>query len=106
MMIELKRETVVKFTGKGFDSLDRDLYWNYYDKTCYEKAESMKHLFNRVYEFLDEIKEIYKDKTILLVTHSGITKVINCYFNGIPKDGNLQVLGLDNCEVKVYETDL
>ena len=63
----------------------------------------MEHLFNRVYEFLDEIKEKYKDKTILLVTHSGITKVINCYFNGIPEDGNLQVLGLNNCEVKIYE---
>lgn len=92
-----------EFTGKGFDSLDRDLYWNYHDKTIYEKAESMEHLFNRVYEFLDEIKEKYKEKTILLVTHSGITKVINCYFNGIPEDGNLQVLGLDNCEVKIYE---
>ena len=26
---------------KGFDSLDRDLYWNYHDKTIYEKAESI-----------------------------------------------------------------
>ncbi len=92
-----------EFTGLGFDSLDRDLYWNYHDKTIYEKAETMQHLFNRVYSFLDEIKEKYKDKTILLVTHSGVTKVINCYFNGIPNDGNLQVLGLDNCEVKIYE---
>ncbi len=92
-----------EFTGLSFDSLDRDLYWNYHDKTIYEKAESMKHLFDRIYSFLDEIKDKYKDKTILLVTHSGVTKVINCYFNGIPKDGNLQVLGLDNCEVKVYE---
>ena len=92
-----------EFTGLGFDKLDRDLYWNYYDKNIYERAESMTHLFNRVYEFLDEIKEKYKDKTILLVTHSGVTKVINCYFNGIPEDGNLQVLGLKNCEVKVYD---
>ncbi len=69
----------------------------------YEKAESMKHLFDRVYKFLDEIKEKYSDKTILLVTHEGITKVINCYFNGIPKDGNLQTLGLKNCEVKIYD---
>lgn len=92
-----------EFTGLPFDSLDRDLYWNYNDTTIYEKAESMEHLFNRVYKFLDEIKEIYKDKTILLVTHEGITKVINCYFNGIPKDGNLQTLGLKNCEIKIYD---
>ena len=92
-----------EFTGKSFDSLDRDLYWNYHDQTIYEKAEGMEHFFNRVYEFLDEIKEKYKGKTILLVTHSGVTKVINCYFNGIPEDGDLQTLELDNCEVKTYQ---
>ena len=98
----VKERDCGEFTGKGFDSLDRDLYWNYFDKTIYEKAESIEHLFNRVYNFLNEIKEKYKDKTILLVTHEGITKVINCYFNGIPKDGNLQTLGLKNCEIKEY----
>lgn len=99
----VKERDCGEFTGKGFDSLDRDLYWNYFDKTIYEKAESMTHLFNRVYSFLDEIKEKYKDKKILLVTHEGITKVINCYFNGIPEDGNLQTLGLKNCEIKEYD---
>lgn len=92
-----------EFTGKSFESLDRDLYWNYHDKTIYEKAENIEHLFSRVYVFLDEIKEKYKDKNILLVTHEGVTKTINCYFNGVPEDGNLQALGLNNCEVKVYE---
>ncbi len=98
----IKERDCGEFTGKGFDSLDRDLYWNYNDTTVYKTAENMENLFNRVYGFLDEIKEKYKDQTILLVTHEGITKVINCYFNGIPKDGNLQTLGLKNCEVKIY----
>lgn len=92
-----------EFTEKSFDSLDRDWYWNYHNKTIYEKAESMDTLFKRVYDFLDDIKEKYKGKTILLVTHSGVTKVISCYFNGIPEDGNLQVLEMNNCEVKKYE---
>ena len=43
-----------------------------------------------------------KELKILLVTHQGVSKAINCYFNGIPKDGNLQTLGIDNCEVKEY----
>ena len=98
----IKERDCGEFTGKSFESLDRDLYWNYYDTTKCEGAESIEHLFNRVYGFLDEIKEKYKDKTILLVTHEGITKTINCYFNGVPKDGNLQTLGLKNCEVKKY----
>lgn len=99
----IKERDCGEFTGKGFDSLDRNLYWNYNDKTVYERAESINHLFNRVFTFLDEIKEKYKNKTVLLVTHEGVTKAINCYFNGIPKDGNLQTLGLKNCEVKIYE---
>lgn len=92
-----------EFLGMSWDSFDRDWYWNYNNKTIYEKAESIDTLFKRVYEFLDDIKEKYNDKTILLVTHSGVTKVINCYFNGVPEDGNLQVIGLKNCEVKMYE---
>ena len=84
-----------------FDSFNRELYWNYYDKTKYQKAESLDSLFKRIYNFLDEIKE--KHKNILLVTHDGVAKVINCYFNGIPEDGNLMNLGLKNCEVKKYK---
>lgn len=91
-----------EFTGKPFESLDRDWYWNYNNKTNYDKAENMKDLFKRVYDFLDEIKIKYKDINVLLVTHSGISKVINCYFNGVPEDGNLQVLEIKNCEVKEY----
>lgn len=91
-----------EFVKKSFDSLDRNLYWSYYDKTQYEKAESIQKLFKRVHSFLDEIKETYKDKTILLVTHEGVSKAIHCYFNGVPEDGNLLDLGLKNCEVKKY----
>ncbi len=92
-----------EFTGKPFDSVDRDWYWNYNNKATYEKAESIEVFFKRVYDFLDEIKIKYKDFAVLLVTHQGVSKAINCYFNGIPKDGNLQTLGIDNCEVKEYK---
>ena len=88
-----------EFMGKSFDSLDRDLYWNYLDETKYEKAENIKDFFKRIYNFIDYIKEKYSDKTILLVTHGGVSKVIHCYFNGIPENGNLRHIGLSNCEI-------
>ena len=91
-----------EFTGKSFDSLDRDLYWNYNDTTKYKEAENIKDFFKRIYDYLDYIKEEYQDKTILLVTHGGVSKAINCYFNGIPSNGNLQNLELKNCEVAKY----
>ena len=99
----IKERDCGEYTGKSFDSVDRDWYWNYKNKTIYEKAECIDDLFKRVYDFLDDIKEKYKDKTILIVTHIGVTKVMQCYFEGVPENGCLNEIGLNNCEVKIYE---
>ena len=65
--------------------------------------ETIPDLFKRIKEFLDEIKEKYKDKNILLVTHGGVARGIYFYFNDIPKDGNLEKFGSSNCGIKEYE---
>lgn len=70
-----------------------------------ENIEPIKSLFERVYNFLDDITEKYKDKTILLVTHAGISQAIECYFNGmpdIPDYEHLEKLTLKNGEVRKY----
>jgi len=92
-----------EFTGKSFHLVDRKAFWNVNDKTVYESAETIESLFERVKNILEEIKEKYKGKTVLLVTHKGVTRAINCYFNGIPEDGNIENIGFANCEVKMYE---
>ena len=63
----------------------------------------MKSVYKRVAECLDEIKEKYKDKTILLVTHGGALRAIYWYFNGIPEDGSVGYNIHANCEIKEYE---
>lgn len=78
-------------------------YWNYYSKNKVEGLETIPDLFKRVKEFLDEIKEKYKDKNILLVTHGGVARGVYFYFNDIPKDGMIQKFGSSNCEIKKYE---
>jgi probable phosphoglycerate mutase len=60
-------------------------------------------LFKRVREFLDEVKEQYKDKNILLVTHGGVSRAIYFYFNELPKDGMIEKINLKNCEIKQYK---
>jgi broad specificity phosphatase PhoE len=56
----IKERDCGEFTGKGFDSLDRDLYWNYYDETKYESAESIPHFFGRVFSLdYNHIEETY-----------------------------------------------
>lgn len=91
-----------EFAGKSYDSLDMNVYWNYYDKTQYECVESLPDLFKRVYNYLDDIKDKYCDKRILIVSHGGVSKAIQCYFHGIPKDGDLYKIGLNNCEIAKY----
>lgn len=92
-----------EFEGLRRDEIDRSLYWNIKKQPKYEKAESLQHLFDRVKSLLEEIKEKYQDKNILLVTHSSVTRVLYYYFNGIPEDGDLNAYNAVNAKVESYE---
>lgn len=88
--------------GKSLNITDRDNHWNYYSDIRFGTEESIIDLCNRVKEFLDELKT--KDyKSVLIVSHSGVSKAFYVYFNGVPKDGKLLKLGLKNTEIKEYE---
>lgn len=92
-----------EFTGKERKLIDREVSWNYFlDATSFPTIESVQSIFSRVHEFLDEIKESQKDKTVLIVAHSGVGRAIDCYFNGIPADGYLFDLGVKNASVNQY----
>ena len=49
-------------------------------------TESFEEFTKRNYDFCDMVMEDYKDKNVLIVTHSANARVINYYFNGKPKD--------------------
>ena len=88
--------------GMPWDTTDRDEYWNYYSQIKFGTEESVKELFARVHEFLDELKQ--KDYTsVLVVAHSGISKAFYAYFKGIPDDGKFLHLGLKNGDIIEYE---
>lgn len=80
-----------------------DEFWDYNVQPKYQKVETIKEIISRISNFLDKIKEEYKDKKILLVTHGGVSIAINCYFKGIPADGKLMNYCLHNCEVQEFE---
>ena len=80
---------------------NREEYWNYNTTIKYGTSENIKSFFDRVYNFLDELKT--KDyENVLIVAHSGVSKAYNGYFEGI-KDGEFLNRGLKNCEIKKYE---
>lgn len=78
-----------EFEGLRRDEINLNDYWNIKKNIKYEKAESVGDMFDRVSSLLDDLKKGYSDKNVLLVTHSGICRILYYYFNGIPEDGDL-----------------
>lgn len=92
-----------EFTGMPKEEVNFDDYWNYYKNIKYERAENVVDLFNRVKKLIEELKEEYKDKKIIIVTHSGVIRIMYYYFNGIPDDGLLGEVEIKNCSIFEYD---
>lgn len=93
---------VGKYENVSWKEIDRKEFWNYYSNK-YNGLESMKSVYNRVFELFKEIKEKYVYKNILLITHGGTARAIYWCCKGIPKDGNTEYEYFENCEIKEYE---
>lgn len=88
-----------EFEGLNKEEFDYFSFWNYSLNCHYDKAETVQQLLNRVYNFLDEYRETYEKKNVLLVTHSGVIPAICCYFKGIPKNNNIFSYHFKTCEI-------
>lgn len=100
---EIIERTYGRYEGKKSSCIDREKCWNYFEDYDKGGMETPRMLLGRVYEFLDKIKEEYKDKNVLIVAHNGIGRAIYCYFNGIPLDGNLLSFEMPNAKVIEYK---
>ena len=67
--------------------------------------ETVSNLYNRVSSFYNDIKSEYKDKTILIVAHSGVGRVSKGYFYGKPTNDNYTntKYKVANCEIIKFE---
>ena len=91
------------YEGSTLKDFNMSRCYDYKLNTDENNLESLNDLITRVNSLLDEIKNTYSDKKVLLVTHGGILRVINAYFNGIPEDGILVPTGTKNCQIKEFE---
>ena len=73
--------------------------WDCKLNKSYKNGESVLEFEKRVLEFIEEAKEKYKDKTVLIVAHGGVAKVFKKYLYGVPKNNNLNQYGMKNCEI-------
>jgi len=90
------------FENGSYLELDRKEFWSYHS-TKYTGLETMKSVYNRTSECLDELKNKYAGKNILMVTHGGVCRAIYWYCNGVPEDGSVSFDRHKNCEIKEYE---
>ncbi len=87
--------------GKLHNDFDYDGFWSIVNTHEYKDAENVNEFIKRVHNFLNDLKN-RKEENILIVTHNGVCRAINTYFNGIPEDKNIIELGIKNCEVVQY----
>ncbi len=64
-------------------------------------GESLLQLAHRVYSLLDDVKEKYCDKNVLLVCHGGVCRVIETYFNDMTTE-QFSHFFMGNCELREY----
>lgn len=102
---EISERDFGEFEGNNQKDFDFNGFWSYKQDQHYESAENIKDFFYRIYTRLDKIKNDYKSKRILLVTHGGVSIAIECYFNGIPNQDSLLDLAVGNCEFKNYNIE-
>ena len=97
----LKERDYGEITGKPAD-ICKFRRWNSNDYIPY-KIESIDEMYARVASFYDGIKEEYKDKKVLIVSHSGVARLSYFYFNGKPTDGDYTNFAIKNAEVVKFD---
>lgn len=94
-----------EFQGMSREKMHWKDYWNYRKNIKYKKAENVREVYKRAANVVKDLKEKYPNKTIAIVTHSGICRVLHFYFEGIPEDGDFLRYKSTNCSIEKYITE-
>ena len=106
--VTIDNRLIERYNGKLEGCNDIDLLykvdWN--DENSIYDLERISDLYGRVKSFFDEIKEKYKGKDILVVTHAGIGIQIRLYFEGpLPEGEKPTFYRIGNGEVLIYDNN-
>ena len=73
--------------------------WDYDVNYQISGGENLHNFEKRILDFLEDIKKKYADKTVLIVAHGGVAKVIKAHLYGMPENKNLSEIKMKNCEI-------
>lgn len=82
------------------ETLDSNIWYDRIRDIVYKDSEGFGSIINRTKSILTDIKNSYKNKNVLIVTHGDICKAIYLYFN--PKTKDISKFHQDNCEIVKY----
>ena len=68
----------------------------------YPGGESMMQVAYRTYGLIDELRERYSGRNVLIVCHGGVCRVINTYFRDMSNE-EFFYYSLENCGLEEYE---
>ena len=97
----LKERYLGYLEGEHYTS-NNDELWDININTNMYGVETMHNFKDRVYSFLNNLVEDYSDIDILLVTHGGVSALIDCYFNDTLYDGPISNKFLENTGIASY----
>ena len=89
--------------GALIDTVDRWDCWDVILNTKVQNIECIQDFMYRVSEFIEDIKNRYKDKNVLVVTHSAVSRVIHYLLGTIPEDGDLSKINIPNLRIIEYK---
>ena len=89
--------------GKPVDEELTIKYWDFKLNTDINEVEKVQDLMFRIVEFIEDIRNKYEDKNVLVVAHSAILRAIHYAINGIPEDGDLLKIEIPNLRIIEYD---
>ena len=95
----LRERKLGDIEGMFITEKEENEMWNYNLNKQYIGGESVIEFDKRVIEFIEDMKEKYSDKTILIVAHGGVGKIFKKYLDGNNNIVNLDKYMLTNCEI-------
>ena len=84
--------------------MNKEEYESFWKELTEAEVVTLHDFEKRIDEFFDDIKEKYHDKSVLIVAHGGIAKVIKAHLYGMPESQNLAEISMNNCEI--IETEI
>lgn len=92
--------------GANIDSVDKWDCWDVVLNTKVQNIECIQDFMYRVSDFIEDIKVRYKDKNVLVVTHSAVSRVIHYLLGTIPEDANLSRINIPNLRIIEYRMEV